>query len=43
LGNAVKAMGYCEDKANEADRLSGCHLTPEVECEAVAARVRNLL
>ena len=43
LGDAVKAMGYGEDEANEAIRLSGCHLTPEVEWEAVAERVRNLL
>jgi cysteine desulfurase len=43
LGDAVKAMGYGDDEANEAIRLSGCHLTPEVEWEAVAERVRGLL
>jgi cysteine desulfurase len=39
----IKAMGYGDDEANEAIRLSWCHLTPEVEWEAVAARVRGLL
>ena len=29
-GGAVKAVGYGDDEANEAIRLSGCHLTPEV-------------
>jgi hypothetical protein len=39
LGNAVKAMGYGDDEANEAIRLSGCHLMPEVEWDADTARV----
>jgi cysteine desulfurase len=42
MGNAVKAMGCGDDEANEAIRLSWCHLTPEVEWEAVAERVRGL-
>ena len=25
-------MGYSDDEANEAIRLSWCHLTPEVDC-----------
>ncbi len=25
-------MGYGDDEANEAIRLSWCHLTPEVDC-----------
>jgi hypothetical protein len=28
----IKAMGYGDDQANEAIRLSWCHLTPEVDC-----------
>jgi hypothetical protein len=28
----IKAMGYSDDEANEAIRLSWCHLTPEVDC-----------
>jgi cysteine desulfurase len=41
----IKAMGYCDDEANEAIRMSWCHLTPDVEWEAVAVaeRVRSLL
>ena len=40
--HAIKAMGYSDDEANEAIRLSWCHLTPEVEWEAVAARIVGL-
>ena len=39
----IKAMGYGDDEANEAIRLSWCHLTPDVDWDAVAERVRNLL
>jgi cysteine desulfurase len=35
----IKAMGYNEDEANEAIRLSWCHLTPDVEWMAVAERI----
>jgi cysteine desulfurase len=35
-------MGYGDEEANEAIRLSWCHLTPEVEWDAVAARVKAL-
>ena len=38
----IKAMGYSNDEANEAIRLSWCHLTPEVEWEAVAGRILSL-
>jgi cysteine desulfurase len=38
----IKAMGYSDDEANKAIRLSWCHLTPEVEWEAVAERVKRL-
>ena len=30
--HVIKAMGYSDDEANEAIRLSWCHLTPEVDC-----------
>jgi cysteine desulfurase len=35
-------MGYSDDEANEAIRLSWCHLTPGVEWAAVAARILSL-
>jgi cysteine desulfurase len=40
--HVIKAMGYSDDEANEAIRLSWCHLTPEVNWEAVAERIRHL-
>lgn len=40
--HVIKAMGYSDDEANEAIRLSWCHLTPEVEWEAVAVAGRIL-
>ncbi|MCU0781356.1 MAG: hypothetical protein MUF04_09695 [Akkermansiaceae bacterium] len=40
--HALKAMGYSDDEANEAIRLSWCHLTPEVDWEAVVERIRGL-
>ena len=45
LQGEVKAMGYGDDEANEANeaiRLSWCHLTPEVDWEAVVGRIRGL-
>lgn len=30
--HVIEAMGYSDDEANEAVRLSWCHLTPEVDC-----------
>jgi cysteine desulfurase len=38
----IKAMGFSDDEANEAIRLSWCHLTPEVDWEAVAGRIGGL-
>jgi len=43
--HVIKAMGYSDDEANEANeasRLSWCHLTPEVEWRAMAVAVRIL-
>jgi cysteine desulfurase len=40
--HVIKAMGYSDDEANEAIRLSWCYLTPEVDWTGIAARVRNL-
>jgi cysteine desulfurase len=40
--HVIKAMGYGDDEANEAIRLSWCHLTPDVEWEDLAARVGSL-
>ena len=40
--HVIKAMGYSDDEANEAIRLSWCHLTPDVDWDGLAARVRNL-
>lgn len=40
--HVIKAMGYSDDEANEAIRLSWCHLTSEVNWEAVAGRILSL-
>ena len=40
--HVIKAMGYSDDEANEAIRLSWCHLTPEVDWKAVAVRILSL-
>ncbi|MFO1432253.1 MAG: cysteine desulfurase DndA [Candidatus Competibacteraceae bacterium] len=40
--HVLKAMGMNDDQANACVRLSWCHLTPEVDWEAVAARIRTL-
>ena len=40
--HVIKAMGYGDDEANEAIRLSWCHLTPEVNWDRVAERVRGM-
>jgi hypothetical protein len=40
--HVIKAMVYSDDEANEAIRLSWCHLTPEMDWAGLAARVRNL-
>lgn len=41
--HVIKAMGYSDDEANEAVRLSWCHLTPEVDWEGVRRRIYNLI
>ena len=40
--HVLKAMGQTDSKATETVRISWCHLTPAVDWEAVAARIRNL-
>ena len=40
--HVIKAMGFNDDRANEAVRLSWCHLTPDVDWSAVAERVRMM-
>ena len=41
--HVLKAMGMSDDEANGCVRISWCHLTPQVDWEAVASRVRSLL
>lgn len=40
--HVIKAMGYGDDEANEAIRLSWCHLTPEVDWDGLAERIKEL-
>ena len=40
--HVIKAMGYSDDEANEAIRLSWGHMTPEVDWVAIAGRVEGL-
>ncbi|MCX6880207.1 MAG: hypothetical protein NTW21_41345 [Verrucomicrobia bacterium] len=40
--HVIKAMGHSDDEANEAIRLSWCHLTLEVGWNEVAGRVKGL-
>ena len=40
--HVIKAMGYSDDEANEAIRLSWCHLTPEVDWVGLVARIKDL-
>ena len=40
--HVLKAMGYNDSTANECVRLSWCHLTPGVDWNSVAARIRSL-
>jgi hypothetical protein len=42
FGESFEGESYGDDEANEAIRLSWCHLTPEVDWEAVAERVRGM-
>lgn len=41
--HVLKAMGMNDDEANACIRLSWCHLTPNVDWEAVAQRIKSLL
>ena len=41
--HVLKAMGMSDDEANACIRISWCHLTPDVDWEAVAERIRGLL
>ena len=41
--HVLKAMGMSDDEANGCIRISWCHLTPRLDWEAVAARIRSLL
>jgi cysteine desulfurase len=40
--HVLEAMGMTEDEINGAVRLSWCHLTPEVDWEGVAERIRGM-
>lgn len=40
--HVLKAMGMTDDQANACVRISWCHLTPNVDWLAVAARIRSL-
>jgi cysteine desulfurase len=40
--HVLKAMGMTDDEANEAVRISWCHLTPDVDWDAVARRISKL-
>lgn len=40
--HVIKAMGLSDDEANEAVRLSWCHLTPDVDWDGLAARIGSL-
>jgi len=41
--HVLKAMGMSDEEANGCVRMSWCHLTPDVDWGAVAARIRGLL
>lgn len=41
--HVLKAMGCSDDEANEAVRFSWCHLTPDVDWQALANRIRELM
>ena len=42
FSHVLKAMGFDDQTANQCVRLSWCHLTPEVDWSAVAARIAEL-
>ena len=41
--HVLRAMGQTEDQANEAVRLSWCHLTPEVDWDDIAKNLSKIL
>jgi len=41
--HVLRAMGMSDDEANCHVRISWCHLTPEVDWEAVAERIKTLM
>lgn len=41
--HVIKAMGFSEDKANEAIRISWCHMTPDVDWSALADCIQSHL
>lgn len=41
--HVLKAMGMSDDEANGCIRISWCHLTPRLDWEEVAGRIRSLL
>jgi len=41
--HVLKAMGMNDNEANACIRISWSHLTPAVDWEAVAARLRSLM
>lgn len=41
--HVLKAMGMDDDEANACVRISWCHLTPDVDWNAVAERIRSML
>jgi len=41
--HVLKAMGMGDDEANACVRISWCHMTPDVDWDAVAARVKGVL
>lgn len=40
--HVLKAMGMTDDEANACVRISWCHMTPDVDWEAVAERISSL-
>ena len=41
--HVLKAMGMSDDEANACIRISWCHMTPEVDWEAIVGRIRMLI
>jgi cysteine desulfurase len=41
--HVIQAMGYPPDQANQAVRISWCHMTPDVDWTAMAARICRMI